>query len=173
MAIIPQSSFTVAGRIASIQFYTSAMGSGTIYVSVHPALHEWNRNIEELSLSLFSYFVAFVHRHRRTATAATLVEPVQQRTHRHVPPISIPRAPNHVSTVPLFHDIKERCTTVFSSKLWHNGHSQRQVLDSIKSLLIHPWRWSIRQRWSGICLDSKAQWWRRKCHRMEQLIIDA
>lgn len=32
IAILPQSTFTAAGRITSIQFYTSGAGPGTIYV---------------------------------------------------------------------------------------------------------------------------------------------
>lgn len=69
IAILPQSLITVAGRIGSIQFYSSGAGTVNIYV-IYLKMHFYQKE----NLSLFSsYFVGCVHHRRFTAMIQTHV----------------------------------------------------------------------------------------------------
>ena len=60
VAILPQSLITVAGRIASVQFYSSAAGTVNIYVSNQNSTF-FQKEILMISVYISSYYVVYVH----------------------------------------------------------------------------------------------------------------
>lgn len=72
VVILPQSTVTIAGQIASIQFYASAAGSVTIYVSEKHALRS-SRDTDTRN-DHSSCFVVFVLLRQSIVTIRTCVE---------------------------------------------------------------------------------------------------